>query len=221
MKNFYLLVFAVLFCSLVRAQIKKGEIVLGGDVQYNDQSSNDGSNQVYTNKNWGINPSIGKAIKDNLVLGLTISYDHGTNAQGDPTSFTGSSDLFGAGIFLRRYKPLGNNFYLFCQSMFSGSYSHGSSANPAPNNNPSSQSDNKGVEVRLQIYPGISYAITRRWQLETGLPNFFVVDYTHSKSTTNITGQPDQNSSGHSFAISSSITGNNEFTVGVRYFIGG
>jgi hypothetical protein len=222
MKNFYLLIFAVLFCLLAQAQIKKGDIVLGGDIGYSDESGNNGAAPVYTNKNWNINPSVGRAFKDNFVLGLDISYSHGTSAQGDPISYTSTADVLGAGFFLRRYKPLGNNFYLFCQAMLDGSYSHGSSTSLVSGSNPSSgQSDNKGVEVRLQIYPGISYAINRHWQLETGLPNFFVVDYTHSKQTTMITGQPDQNSYSHSFGILSSLTGNNEFAVGVRYFIGG
>jgi hypothetical protein len=224
MKNFYLLIIAVLFCSLIQAQVKKGDIVLGGNVGYSNQASS--SNPFPANggksDNLSINPSIGKAIKDNLVIGIDLFYSRYTYSNGAPSiSPSGVSNAFETGVFVRRYKPLGNNFFLFAQTTFMINYSHGTSDAPAANGNLAVENEDKSIGFGFQFYPGISYAINRHWQLETGLPNLFSVNYNHTKFNTNATGQPNQDGSSHSFAISSSLTGNNEFAVGVRYFIGG
>lgn len=224
MKIFYLLISAVLFCPLVQAQIKKGDIVLGGNVGYSDQSSSANPFPANGGKsdNLSINPSIGKAIKDNMVVGIDLSYSRYTYSSGAPSITTsGVSNAYETGVFVRRYKPLGNNFFLFAQTTFMVNYFHGTSNTPAVNGNPGYENDDKSIGVGFQFYPGIAYAINRHWQLETELPNLFSASYNHSRFRTSTTGQPDQDGSSHSFTISSSLTGNNEFAVGVRYFIGG
>jgi hypothetical protein len=221
MKKLYFFVFGILLCTIVQAQINKGAIMIGGNVGYSEQSGKSSGALVTTKmESWNVNPSFGKAIKDNLVLGLDINYGHSHYDNGDP-SYDNGTNNYKAGVFLRRYKPIGNNFYLFIQSMFSVSYTHGTASYQNGNNIPYTHDDNKEFGLAFQIYPGISYAINRKWQLETGLPNFLSAAYNHSKDVVSNTGQPDQSSSGHSFQISSSLTGSNQFTVGVRYFIGG
>jgi hypothetical protein len=106
------------------------------------------------------------------------------------------------------------------QGMLSSSYSHVVYNNPPGSGNPTAN-DAKSFGIALQFYPGIGYAINRRWQLETGLTNLFSIAYNHSKQSASYPNQPDQNSTDHNFSICSSLTGNNQFTVGVRYFIGG
>ena len=220
MKKLYFLVAGIFLYTIVQAQINKGEIILGGNVGYSEQTGSS-SIPVITTKieSWNVNPSFGKAIRDNLVLGLDINYGHSSYNNGDP-SYSNGADSYKAGLFLRRYKPLGNNFYLFMQSMFSVSYTHGTASYLNGGNAVYSHDDNKTFGLALQIYPGISYAINRKWQLETGLPNFLSMAYNHTRDVVNTAGQSDQSSSGHSLQISSSLTGNNQFTVGVRYFIG-
>jgi outer membrane protein assembly factor BamA len=112
MKKLYVLFFTVLICSITQAQIKKGEIVLGGNLGYSDQSyttdipgANSSSN---SNKTLFISTSFGKAIKDNLVLGADISYNHSNSSYTPGSATTGNG--FGAGVFLRKYKHLGEGF---------------------------------------------------------------------------------------------------------------
>ena len=221
MKKFYLFFCLVLTGFLSHAQINKGTIVLGGNIAYDETSSS--SNTIPgtpLNKvtELSLNPSFGKAIKDNLVLGFDVAYTHMTNSF-EP-EYKDKSDGFGAGVFLRKYKPLGNGFYLFGQSRLGGNYSHGSNTNPPSPNGAVSDITN-GFGFSLQFYPGIAYALNHRWQLEMGLPNFFVVNYSNSKETVAYAGQPNQVSRDNNFSVTSAITDANEFTVGIRYFISG
>jgi hypothetical protein len=164
-----------------------------------------------------INPSFGKAIKDNLVLGFDINYGHSLSQPDTVNKSTQNS--FGAGIFVRRYKPLGNGFYLFGQSELSGSFNHTKFKNT--NGNPGyDENHNDGYNFTLQFYPGIAYAINRRWQIETSLPNFLNVNYSHASTKTVYANAPEQKGSSNSFGFSSSLTGSNQFAVGVRYIIG-
>jgi hypothetical protein len=228
MKKIYMLASFVVLLSSVDAQIKRGDIILGGNLNYSNQSTSSpqitgaaSPSSLLKQNDLAINPSIGKAIRDNLVLGLDLSYGHSGlsyTPAGSPAQ-TSSADNFSAGVFIRRYKPLGNGFYLFGQAEVTGGYSHSTGYNPPPN---SSSSTVNGYGVTFQLYPGIAYALNRRWQIETGLPNFLSIDYTHTKTTNSYNnGIPDETSTYHDFSFASALTGTNEFTVGVRYFMGG
>jgi hypothetical protein len=229
MKSIYFLTFSVLLCSVARAQIAKGDIMLGGDIYYYNSGSTSSSSgtptYTYTNKstNVGINPSFGKAIKDNLVLGVDITYNHytnGDNSNNNSPDYNTNSNSFGAGVFIRQYKPLGNGFYLFGQAELNGSYSSGKLDNPGTTSG-YTKDDTKGYGFSLRLYPGVAYALNRRWQLETELTGFFALTYNHSKETSDYVGQPEENSNTHNFNVSSSLTGGNAFTLGVRYWIPG
>jgi hypothetical protein len=222
MKQIYGLLLFVLMSSIADAQVKKGEIVLGGHLGYSDQSQAQLTSPPVTTKSTllDINPSIGKAIRDNLVLGIDIAYMHGTDGQ-TPAGTGASSQTengFTAGVFIRRYKPIGAGFSLFGQAEVSGNYSHSNYVAPSSN---LVLNRYNSYGFALGITPGIAYALSRRWQIETSLPNFLSVTYDHNKTTQQYDNSPASSVDGHSFGISSSLTGNDEFTVGVRYFIGG
>jgi hypothetical protein len=221
MKKFYLFFCLLLTGFISHAQIAKGTILLGGNLEYNESSaSSNTASGTSSNKatGLGLSPSFGKAIKDNLVLGFDVTYTHNTNSEGP--GYSDKADGFGAGVFLRKYKPLGNGFYLFGQSRLGGNYSHGSATAPNTTNEPVSDITN-GFGFSLQFYPGIAYAINRRWQLEIALPNFFELNYNNSKETVTYTGQSTEINKGNNFGVTSALTDANEFTVGIRYFISG
>ena len=230
MKKFYALFLALTACILAHAQVSKGSLVLGGNLSYDGQSSTTTGTPTTGNpptnssvKEHGIllNPSIGKAIRDNLVLGIDLNYIHqttSTNASGSPISST-PLNQFSVGVFIRRYIILGNGFSLFGQAEIDGGYVNETSRNP-PSSSPSGQALKEST-VNLQLYPGIAYALNHHWQVETGISNFLAINYTHSKATTSYTGEPDQVSTGHEFNITGGITGTDFFVVGVRYIIGG
>ena len=222
MKQIYALLLFICIYSVANAQVKKGDIVLGGNLGYSDEASTGQTSPPtsITSNSLYLNPSLGKAIRDNLVLGIGISYSHSSskvdNAGTLTDNQTGNSGSLG--VFIRRYKPIGAGFSLFGQAGLSGNYTHSNEMQPGATDL-GAHANTYGFA--LNLYPGIAYALNRRWQLETSLPNFFLINYGHTKETQQFTGQPDLTSTNHNFGISSSLTGNDEFTVGVRYFIGG
>lgn len=221
MKYLYILSFVIVCSGTARAQVNKGEIVLGGNIGYQDQASNGVTPPSPTTfHNLNINPSIGKAIRENLVLGLDLSYSHGSSGSGSGSQaqYSNASNGFFAGVFLRRYKGLGNGFYLFGQAEIGSGYSHTSTDNPA---SVETSYRSNSYSASFQLYPGIAYALNRHWQIEAGLPNFFAINYSHTRETMVYSGQNEQPGTNHYFSINSSLTGNNQFTVGIRYFIGG
>ncbi len=66
---------------LSQAQIKKGSILLGGIVRYENHKSDDKSlaeNKI-RDKQFEIGPAIGIAIRDNFVAGLELGYSNRKN----------------------------------------------------------------------------------------------------------------------------------------------
>jgi len=217
MKKFYLSLSLLFIFFLSQAQINKGTILLGGNLEYGESSGSSSVPNAPVPKatELSISPVFGKAVKDNLVLGFDVTYGHNTNSL--TQQYSESSDEAGADFFVRKYKLLGNGFYLFGQAGIGGSYSHNSSYDPGTPN--SISSTGHGYNISLQVYPGIAYAINRNWQVEIAMPNFFQMNYSHSKETASTTGQPDQVSTGNNFDVASSLSGTNEFSVGLRYLI--
>jgi hypothetical protein len=224
MKKLYCLLLALTACIFARAQVSKGSFVLGGNLLYDNQKDNitggqTGSGSTFKSNQLTVNPSIGKAIRDNLVLGLDIAYMHGNSTSNANGTTSTPSDGFTLGVFIRRYKFLGSGFALFGQAEIGGGYSHAHAIN-APGNMPAADVTNVGSGY-LTFYPGIAYALNRHWQIETGLANFLSISYYHSRETTSNTNQPDQIDTRHDFNLTSGLSGNDFFTVGVRYIIGG
>jgi hypothetical protein len=215
MKKFYLSLSLLFIFFLSQAQINKGAVLLGGNLEYDAASSSSNVAGSIKTSFLNLNPTFGKAIQDNLVLGFDVTYGHSTGSQ--PQQFNQTSNEVGAGFFIRKYKLLGNGFYLFGQSRIGGYYLHSTSNDPGTQNSPSTIEN--GYNISLQFYPGIAYAINRKWQVEIGLPTFFAVNYDHSKGTDSNTGQPDQTFTSNSFDAVSSLSGTNEFSVGLRYVI--
>ncbi len=217
MKKFYLSLSLLFIFFLSQAQINKGAILLGGNLAYSESSgsTNAANSSALKSTNLTLNPTFGKAIKDNLVLGFDVTYAHSTTSQSQ--QYTQTYNDAGAGFFIRKYKSLGNGFYLFGQSRIGFDYSHARATDPYTPN-PSANINNT-YNISLQFYPGIAYAINRKWQLEIGLPDFFAVGYSHTKQTSTLPGQPDQVSTSNSFDAVSSLSGNNTLTIGIRYLI--
>lgn len=69
-----LLIISLLIFSVTNAQIKKGNLFIGGDVQLGiSNAGNPNINDAVTrNRSFGISPSIGWTTKDNLVVGVSI-----------------------------------------------------------------------------------------------------------------------------------------------------
>ena len=203
MKKLFILTSASLFALFAQAQITKGSILLGGSLNFN-QSKSDGSSSNINSTYWGIAPSFGIALKENLVYGINLNYNHNQS----------SSNTYAGGIFLRKYYPLGNNFYLFGEPSLNYSHQESKVVTPISDN-----SVYKFWSVDLGLRPGISYALSRKFQLETGLGNLVDISYSKSKTEYFNTTTPAPPSKVSQFGLSSSLSSTVQLNVGLRFLI--
>ncbi|HEY4208151.1 MAG TPA: hypothetical protein VGM31_15105 [Puia sp.] len=211
-KQISLLAAGLLFVCVVHAQIKKGDILLGGNVNLSLQHAQPGgSDQVNKSTSFSLTPSIGKAVSDGLVVGLNLTYSYYKTKSNSMPVNVGIQDTYGLGVFMRKYKTLGAGFSLFGegdlggQYMTSNGYVEGSPKPPA----------NKSYAITAAFYPGIAYFISRHVQLETGIQNLAYVQYRHNKSG----GSPNEDRE-NSFDIATNLNqALQNFVVGVKWLL--
>ncbi len=195
------------------AQIKKGATFLGGNVSFTTEkgTSNNNSND-YQRSGVYILPVYGKAIKENRVAGVDLLFYYQKNDVAQDVNDL-KEWIVGAGFFLREYKPLGKTkASIFLQARLGGQYDHVESAFNTPN-----ESDTKSFLLGISMYPGISYGISRKLQLETGFINLFGINYTHKKTATGTVSPVSVNSNG--FNIYANLENLTRFSVGFRLLI--
>jgi hypothetical protein len=211
-------IIALLSSSILKAQISQGSVLLGGGVNIsNTKYENDNlpiADKTHDN-NTSINPAIGIAIKDNLVFGIALNYGHSENT-------TNSSPMqirkikynaYGAGVFLRKYLPLGKNFYLFGQGDLN--YTNNKQSD---NYIPSSgfSATQKGWNSSLSFSPGISYALTKKFHLETSLSNLLALRYEQYRFNT-LSNGTQTSQERRSFGFNSNASPLSNFNIGFRF----
>lgn len=189
--------------------------MLGGTINGSGNNLKDPDSSVYKTSNFTIAPAIGFAISTNTILGFSLSYGIGN------TKYNGSSDeqkyhTYGIGTFLRKYKSLAKDFYLFGEGNLT--YYH-SSYNYSIYNSGTAY-DSKANEVSLNITPGVAYNLTRSIQLETGLQNLLYAGYSASKETPkdNANGT-EYKQSGFNVGTSLNTVSLNNIFIGIRIFL--
>jgi hypothetical protein len=228
MKKLYLS-FSLLFIAILsQAQISKGTILLGGDFGFgtiSDKMTTDGTTPVVpptTTKNsqFSLYPSIGKAVKDNLVIGVNLGLGYSTQS-GNPNY---KENDYGLGVFMRNYKYLGSRFYFFVETELGFSYSDYTQDDSTSYPN---HEDSKSYGISLGLSPGVAYSLSSKWQLEAEFPNVLSAQYYYSKINYLYLpqglqpSQPDQHQTGSEFNINSSFASEIYLEVGLRYVIGG
>jgi hypothetical protein len=217
MKRKFLLLSVMLFCYIIsQAQIHKGAVLLGGNLGFGIQS-NSSSNQGSVSAkqtNISLTPAFGKAVKENVVIGADFTYDYHKNAY-DITVNDMKSTAVGGGVFVRKYKYLGNNFYLFGQGRIgANSITQESSYFTGQNY---VKVTTKGYAVAAGFYPGISYAVTNKLHLETGFSNLVYVNFSHVKTSNQYNAPAEYKT--NSFTFGSSLSNFSGFTLGIRFLI--
>ena len=182
-KQFYLLTAGLLIVCITNAQIKKGDVLLGGNLNFSKQTTK--PDDVFYNgdqTSFSISPSIAKAVKDDLIVGLNLSFSYFKNVNKVNTpSMISTSSSYGLGVFIRKYKVLGAGFALFAEGDLSGqdilsrSYADGGTKPPA----------DKNYTINAGFYPGLAYFISKHVQLETGFQNLAYVQYGHANTGQN------------------------------------
>ena len=209
-KNIYLFLFFILAGLVSNAQISKGSILLGGAVEFNSQKTTymASPTNAFTSSAVSLSPSIGKAVKDNFIIGIDLSYGH---AQSDNQAACGTEnikiDSYGLGFFLRQYFPLGKGFSLFTQEELGGSHSQTKENGIVTT---------KSTMLSMTFFPGIAYAVSHRLQFELGLVNFFFFDYSHNKSGDDVTGYKS-----NTFSAGTGLTNNlQNMDIGCKFLLG-
>jgi hypothetical protein len=212
------IILAVVVVSLVvnsvHGQIKKGSIFLGGDISGSTLQTK--SDDILTNKQNGINisPVFGKAIKDNLILGVNAGF--GISKTDNPVNdWQNNSNSYSAGVFVRKYKNLATSgFYLFVQYGLGVSYYNQKQKGPSPAN----LDETKRITAGINAYPGISYAVSKKLHLETGFNNLLSLNYFTDKREV---GSPVTKYKTNGFGISSSLNNaTSALYLGFRLLIG-
>lgn len=213
MKKILLAVTVSVFACSADAQIKKGSIFLGGDIGGSTQTTKSGD--ITTNKQNGLNisPVFGKAIKENLVLGVNAGAGIYKNDDPSTPSDEYKTKSYGVGIFLRKYKNIGaSGFYLFAQGGLGVGY-----YNEKQEGGYTTYNDLKRTSVGINAYPGISYAVSKKLHLETGFANLLSLGYFHE---TRKVATPIITSKTNGFNISSSLNNISSLYLGFRLLIG-
>lgn len=202
----------LLLAVTVNGQIKQHATFLGGQVYYyNNKFEVNNLNQRSQNGNLAIN--IGKAFRENKVVGLNLTYS--PNKQSNYLVGSDTANLkdlnYGIGMFYRAYKKLAKDFYLFGQA--DGNINIGKRTE-----NYSSVTNNISNSYRgvfLAFTPGISYQLCKQMQFEITIPN--IVNLMYSKSKYNNPNQTQSNNQQEQFAISSYFSNYNLGNLGVGF----
>jgi hypothetical protein len=187
-KHFYIIPSALLLSTVCHAQIVKGDKLLGGSIGFVRANTNNYGNgsisAPYNSVNFSL--SYGKAVKNNTVLGVNTSfgYSNQNTVQYDAVNGTVSTNnkmiSGGAGIFKRRYVPLGKDFYFFGQMGATLNYGRSNSANTvvSPSGMVTYQKDISTTGgINLYLYPGFSYQLNNRFMLDISLGNLLDIGY--------------------------------------------
>jgi hypothetical protein len=172
----------VLFIFSANAQFKKGDILLGGDLSY---SANKTTSPYFTGEakyNSGIfNISLGKAIKENAIVGINLDFQPLTNTYNSGVGlYTVQTNSYGIGIFYRVYKGLGKDFYIFGEA--GGFYTGSTSTTKDTTGNKISTGSGNGGH--LYFTPGIAYKVSNKFFIELSIPQIFTLQYASSNTKT-------------------------------------
>lgn len=179
-KYFYLLAAGLLLFFAGRAQIKKGELLLGGNLGFQKQDNSPVAPNYSDATFISVVPSFGKAIRDNLVVGVNLTYGYTKLVQSDGFNpqYTLKYWNYGLVFFIRRYKDLGHNFSIFLEGDLGGGYILQKGSFEGSNG---LYVDMKGYNISTGLSGGIAYNITHRWQVETGFRDLAYASYGHDK----------------------------------------
>ncbi|MBC7888807.1 MAG: hypothetical protein H7Z13_13095 [Ferruginibacter sp.] len=208
-----LLILFLFTTLLLNAQIKKGALFIGGDVSVNSSKFTGTNQSTSQNQAYNFYPSLGWAAKDNIIAGgrlLVSFYDSRQNV-----FYSSKGHNLGAGIWMRKYLPLGKSFYLFGDAGISGQSIYRKQTTMQ-------QPDyfkEKGFSISAGLFPGVSYQIKNRWYLEAAFSNLISLGYERKNTEQATQGGSVSKGVNNSFNISGSLGNGVPLQVGMRWII--
>ena len=179
--------------------------MIGGQLGYN--SSNSRSQmpiEMYESDGLVFSVSAGKAIKENLFLGLELGT--GLTKSEQHAGYKSRNAYHAGGIFVRKYFDIGKRFFIFTQ---------GNSGVGFFDNESTSTTDfteNEGYNVFINFTPGLSYALNRRLQLETGFQSIISAGYSRGKARRSTGAELRQ----ENFNVSTNLNNLASLSIGLR-----
>jgi hypothetical protein len=186
-KYFYLLTAGLLIFCTGRAQIKKGQVLLGGGLSFTDLDSKPVVLNHSSNTFFNVSPSFGKAVKDNLVVGAGLTYGNYKWKENDGNNpvYTLKEDVYSLYFFARHYWDLKHGFSIFLEEDLRGTYSDQNGIYAGVD---AKYVDEKSYQIGASLYGGLAYRMTRRCLLETGFQNLAYAHFAHSRNNGVSTG---------------------------------
>jgi hypothetical protein len=186
------------------AQINKGAVLLGGSLSGYSQRTEQQGGSEFTDKLVNVSPTVGIAIRQNLVAGISATYAWRKIQYEDPTDVVNKGNSYGASFFLRKYKTLGKSgFALFVQGDL------GAATGKLEGDNGINRTQTKKTDIFLSAYPGVSLAISRKLQLETGFNNLLFINWTKERNDNLVGGNWQKDTETTRMQLSTSL---NNFT---------
>ena len=177
-KKLLLFISISMLAFICNAQINKGTILLGGDINFTAQAvEQSGISGTQKNSYLVFSPVLAKAIKENIFLGGSFSFSSGRSVNSNNDKL--ESNGIGAGIFIRKYKSFLKNFYAFFQTGLNTTW--GKSEIVA-----SGLSYQKSFSASLNVTPGLSIGISKKIYFETGFANVASLSFFRTKTVDNI-----------------------------------
>ena len=217
MKKFITLSVIILLAFNASAQFQEGNKVLGFGL--NIQNGID--NTLYpasetTSKGFSLGGtvSLGRAKSESRLNGFTITAGYGKLKYKSTTPF--ASDQFsesfvaGVGYFMRKYKPLAKNFFVFGEAQASVSYNR--QIFRAQQN----KLNEDRYNVTIGVYPGLAYKWNDRFLLELRFADFAALSYNYWEREVNIEKTYSRNAS---FGTSLGLGYLNNIGIGARWII--
>ncbi|HEY8897321.1 MAG TPA: hypothetical protein VIM79_21000 [Niastella sp.] len=215
--KFLFSLFALTFVFTSRAQISKSAVLLGGSIGYNKGKSKTWQQDLKI-KTFIFSPVIGVAVKENLVVGARFDYLKQTQNSKYDASYSSKQDIdtknYGGGFFLRRYVPVINRLYVFGEGTASYTALRETTTQTSMYNK--SVAKTKGYTTGLSFTPGVSFEVSKKFQIEGGFNSLFNVSYLKTKTTYNYSNQPENQ---ELFSAGISHDDNSMFYVGFRFVI--
>lgn len=176
MRKFYV-TSALSLLSFITAfgQIKKGSHFLGPQFSLNSTLIEEGTNE---SRQTGLITTLyyGKANRDNQVVGAFFSYSGSVSKNTVPSVGAKSSTSFvEAGMFIRRFKKIAKDLYLFGQGEAGVNYSI--LKNTPAGGGQVVETTQYGASVSL--VGGLTYKIGKSLFLDLNIPEILSVSYSH------------------------------------------
>ena len=209
MKKFTLFFILFFFIAFANAQINRGTIFLGGGVSANNNKSISPSS-VTNSHGLSIFPSIGLAVKENIVFGIKGGYGYGKTKY-SIASVSEKDRSYSGGVFLRRYLALGKGFYLFGEA--EAIYFHRKNDQLTGIDE---QSHLTQKVFQLSLNPGLAYAVNNIFHLEISLNELVHLDYNKTKRENIFIGGSTQEES-KGFYFNSNASSASAINIGFRF----